>query len=98
MIDVVAIRVKAGHGGSGVVSFRRESFVPQGGPDGGDGGRGGNVILAVDRSVDGFGHFRRRRQFKAESGRPGEGGQRHGRRGLDVVIPVPLGTRGRMSW
>src|SRR3990172_8174205 len=93
LIDKVSIRAEAGHGGAGIVSFRRERYLPRGGPDGGDGGRGGDVLLAVDRSVDGFGHFRRKRQFKAESGRPGEGGQRHGRRGQDIRIPVPRGTR-----
>src|SRR5438132_7936017 len=92
MIDSLTIRVRGGGGGAGSVSFRREKFVPRGGPDGGDGGDGGNVILIADRSIRTLKELGRKRVFQAESGKRGEGGKKHGRRGDDLVMKVPLGT------
>ena len=82
----------AGSGGNGVVSFRREKYVPRGGPDGGDGGRGGSVVLVADPGLTTLAGFRRRRMYSADRGRHGEGGKRHGRSGSDLVIAVPVGT------
>src|SRR6058998_2099640 len=92
MIDNVTITVSGGAGGAGSVSFRREKFVPRGGPDGGDGGDGGSIILLADRSVRTLKELGRKRVFQAESGRRGEGGKKHGRRGATLVLKVPLGT------
>lgn len=92
MIDLVDIHVISGAGGNGAVSFRREKFVPRGGPDGGDGGRGGDVILEADLGLTTLAHFRHRRLYKAESGKPGGGGKKHGRNGEDLVLKVPVGT------
>ncbi len=91
-IDRARIAVKAGGGGNGCVAFRREKFVPKGGPSGGDGGRGGNVVLLADPSVNTLLAFRYRRLFKAGRGAHGEGSERAGRSAEDVVIPVPVGT------
>ena len=90
--DRAKINVQAGNGGDGVVSFRREKFVPYGGPDGGDGGRGGSIYIVGDGSVSTLAAFSRRRFFKAPSGANGRGRNRHGAKGADVRIPVPLGT------
>ncbi|MDR0759804.1 MAG: GTPase ObgE [Treponema sp.] len=90
--DEALIEVSSGKGGNGCVSFRREKYVPRGGPDGGDGGRGGDVIFEVRRNLRTLAHLRHKRAFRAENGRDGEGAQRHGRSGSDVVIPVPPGT------
>ncbi len=92
MIDRVEINVGAGNGGSGSASFRREKFVPRGGPDGGDGGDGGSVVLVVDGSARTLKELGRRRTFQAEDGRPGEGGKRHGARGSSLLLKVPPGT------
>jgi GTP-binding protein len=91
-IDTAAIFVAAGDGGNGASSFRREKFVPRGGPDGGDGGRGGSVYLRANPSVSTLLEFSNRRHFKAERGGNGAGAKKHGKAGRDVVIPVPLGT------
>jgi GTP-binding protein len=91
-IDYARIHVKAGEGGNGVVSFRREKFAPLGGPDGGDGGRGGSVYLKAVVGQDTLLDFARRRHFKAERGGNGAGQKMHGKKGQDLVIPVPLGT------
>lgn len=91
-IDEARIWVRAGNGGSGASSFRREKFVPYGGPDGGDGGRGGSVYLVADASMSTLLAFARRRQFKADSGGPGRGKKQHGKAGEDLVIRVPPGT------
>ena len=88
-IDVVAL---GGSGGDGVVSFRHEKFVPLGGPDGGDGGDGGSVYIVADRSVTALNYFRRKRQFKAMSGKSGGKQKKHGAGGDDLVIKVPVGT------
>ena len=84
--------MRAGAGGNGALSFRREAHVPKGGPDGGDGGRGGDVVLRCDDNLRDLQSFRRRAHFRAERGGHGEGGQRHGRDGETLVVPVPPGT------
>lgn len=91
-IDEAKIHVAGGHGGNGCVAFRREKFVPRGGPSGGDGGRGGNVYLESSEHHNTLLKFRYTREFHAERGRHGEGSNRHGQDGEDVVIPVPVGT------
>jgi GTP-binding protein len=92
MIDVVEIVVKAGDGNEGIVSFRREKFVPFGGPDGGDGGNGGSVWIVVDSRLRSLDSFKQRRLFRAASGGVGRGGKRHGRKGADLFLSAPLGT------
>jgi len=88
----VEITVAGGDGRSGVVSFRREKYVPRGGPDGGDGGNGGNVVLVADLSVRTLKEMGRRRMYRAERGQHGEGADRHGRSGEDLLLRVPVGT------
>src|SRR5438270_807463 len=91
-IDQARIFVEAGDGGNGIASFRREKFVPRGGPDGGDGGRGGDVIIRGDRNLNSLSHFRRQERFRGERGGNGGPGKKHGKRGADAIIRVPLGT------
>ena len=91
-IDKVKIYVKAGDGGNGAVSFRREKYVANGGPDGGDGGRGGNIIFTVNPGDNTLLAFRYHRKFVAENGGNGMGGKKHGKNGEDVIISVPPGT------
>ncbi len=91
-IDSVKIYVKAGDGGNGAVSFRREKYVAAGGPDGGDGGRGGDVIFRVDKGSNTLLAFRYKRKFVAESGAPGRGEKFHGKSGEPLVVLVPPGT------
>ncbi len=91
-IDEAIIKVISGKGGDGIVHFRREKFVPRGGPDGGDGGRGGDVILEVKKTMNTLSAFQHRRRYKAEDGRPGGGNNKTGRSGDDLIINVPLGT------
>lgn len=91
-IDEVSIYVKAGDGGRGCLSFRREKYVPKGGPDGGDGGKGGDVILKGQRNLFSLLDFKYKRIFKAQNGKPGSGNNKKGRDGKDLVIKVPLGT------
>jgi GTP-binding protein len=91
--DRARIEVRAGAGGNGALSFRREAHVPKGGPDGGDGGRGGDVILRCDDNLRDLQSFRRRAHFRAERGGHGQGAQRHGRDGEPLVVPVPPGTQ-----
>ena len=86
MIDKVKIYVKAGDGGNGCVSFRREKYVAKGGPDGGDGGRGGNVVFTVDEGVNTLLAFRYRKKFVAENGGDGKGAKFHGKNGEDGTI------------
>jgi len=95
MIDHVELSVVGGLGGSGVMSFRRERFVPHGGPDGGDGGDGGSLILQADTSLSTLWEIGRRRYWRAGRGQHGRGSNRHGRRGEDLVIRVPVGTEVR---
>ena len=91
-IDRARIFVQSGKGGDGMSSFRHEKFVPKGGPNGGDGGQGGNVVLVADRNVNTLGAFRFRRLFQAKPGGKGEGSNKYGRNAEDLVITVPLGT------
>ncbi len=91
-IDEAKIRVKAGDGGNGCVAFRREKFVPRGGPSGGDGGKGGDVIMESSERHNTLVHFRFNPEYKAERGRHGEGSNRTGREGEDVLLKVPVGT------
>ncbi|HEX8162141.1 MAG TPA: GTPase ObgE [Pyrinomonadaceae bacterium] len=92
-IDRVKIKVKAGHGGNGVTAFRREKFVPRGGPSGGDGGKGGDVWLVADSGVNTLLHLRYNPEHSAERGGHGEGSNRSGRAGEDVLVRVPVGTQ-----
>ncbi len=91
-LDRVKIFVKAGSGGDGAATFRREAHVPRGGPDGGDGGRGGSISLRVDAGQTTLADFRHKHHFKAEAGGRGEGSRRHGAAGGDLVLAVPPGT------
>lgn len=91
-VDEVDIHVKAGDGGRGSLSFRREKFVPRGGPDGGDGGKGGSVFLVADPHRNTLVHFRFNPEYAAERGGNGSGANRHGRNGRNLDIPVPVGT------
>ena len=91
-VDEVEIYVEAGRGGNGCVSFRRERYVPRGGPDGGDGGDGGSVIVIARDGVDSLGAVAHRKHWKATSGQPGRGAQCHGASGKDLILRVPAGT------
>ncbi|HEX5714507.1 MAG TPA: GTPase ObgE [Solirubrobacterales bacterium] len=93
MYDKAKIWVEGGAGGNGCVSFRREAHVPRGGPDGGDGGHGGDVVLVCDASKRDLGALKGSKHFRAPRGRNGEGSNRHGARGEELVIPVPAGTQ-----
>ncbi len=94
-VDEALIQVEAGDGGSGCVSFRREKYIPKGGPDGGDGGDGGSVFLVGDANLNTLVDFRHRRRHKAERGQNGRGRNMTGRSGNDTLVRVPLGTRVR---
>ncbi|MCE8002997.1 Obg family GTPase CgtA [Billgrantia ethanolica] len=91
-VDEASIIVEAGRGGNGCLSFRREKYVPKGGPDGGDGGHGGSVYLVGDDALNTLIDFKFQRFYQAESGRPGQGRQMSGRAGSDLVVKVPVGT------
>ncbi len=91
-IDSARIHVKAGDGGNGVISFRREKYVPKGGPDGGDGGRGGSVYIMADRNLTTLLDFRYAPHYKAERGAHGQGSHKSGASGRDIFIKVPCGT------
>jgi GTP-binding protein len=92
-IDRAKIKIKAGDGGNGVTAFRREKFVPRGGPSGGDGGRGGDVWLESDEGLNTLLHLRYNPEHKAERGKHGEGSNRHGKDGENVIVKVPVGTQ-----
>ncbi len=92
-IDNVELTLSSGKGGAGCVSFHTEKFVIKGGPDGGDGGRGGAIWIEVDSNTDTLSHLRGKRHIKAENGRPGEGRKRFGRSGKDTTVVVPPGTQ-----
>ncbi|HUG91352.1 MAG TPA: GTPase ObgE [Planctomycetaceae bacterium] len=91
-IDRVTLHCHAGDGGNGCVSFRREAHVPRGGPDGGDGGHGGSILVRADENVSSLANLVGHKHWKADTGRPGEGSLRTGRSGEDAIIPVPPGT------
>ncbi len=91
-VDQAKIYIKSGDGGNGCVSFRREKYVPNGGPDGGDGGKGGDIIFRVDNDLNTLYDFRHKKHFKARNGEPGKGNRMHGKNSDDLIINVPLGT------
>jgi len=91
-IDEVKIKVTAGSGGNGCVSFRREKYIPFGGPDGGDGGKGGDCLIIADTNLNTLYHLRRKKQLKAIAGKNGQGNNKHGKNGKDLIVNVPLGT------
>jgi GTP-binding protein len=90
--DEALIEVSSGNGGNGCAAFRREKYVPRGGPSGGDGGRGGDVVFQVRRNLRTLAHLRYKQSFKAENGRDGEGRGRYGRGGENVIVPLPPGS------
>lgn len=92
LIDEAVIRIQAGKGGDGIASFRREKYIPKGGPDGGDGGRGGDVIFVVGRETHALAEFATKKVFTAKNGQPGQGKQKTGRGGESLRITVPPGT------
>ncbi|MBA7507315.1 GTPase Obg [subsurface metagenome] len=92
MFDRTEIVVKAGDGGDGVVSFRREKFVPFGGPDGGDGGDGGDIVIMADSSVTSLRIFKQKRLYRAVDGKNGRGKRKHGKKGENLILKVPVGT------
>ena len=91
-VDYVKVYVKSGNGGSGCVSFRREKYIPKGGPDGGDGGKGGDVIIRADNQLHTLLDHRYKKQYIAQNGQPGMGKNMHGKYGADMLIKVPVGT------
>lgn len=91
-IDEAIITVQAGAGGAGSIHFRREKYIPRGGPDGGDGGKGGNIIFRADRSLTTLIDFKYRKRYEAEDGKPGKGQLKKGGAGADVIIHMPIGT------
>ncbi len=92
-VDEARIYVRAGKGGNGIVSFRREKYIPFGGPDGGDGGDGGSVYLVAQEGINTLADFRYNRSYQAESGKAGEGRNKRGSSGADLIVPVPVGTQ-----
>ena len=92
-IDEATIQVKAGHGGRGCVSFRREKFIPKGGPNGGNGGNGGSIYLRASERMLSLYDFRLKRVYNAENGQPGQGSQCDGRKGDDLILDLPIGTQ-----
>ena len=91
-IDKAVIKIKAGDGGNGAVAFHREKYITAGGPDGGDGGKGGDIVFQVDDNLSTLADFKYKRKYKAQSGMDGQGGRRNGRKGEDLIIKVPRGT------
>ena len=91
-VDIAKIKIKAGNGGNGAVTFRREKYVAAGGPDGGDGGRGGNIVFKVDDNLSTLADFRYKRKYVAPNGENGSGGRKNGRGGEDLIIKIPRGT------
>ena len=92
-LDQVKVYIKAGNGGKGSASFRREKFVEYGGPDGGDGGKGGSIILVSERNLNTLIDFRYQQHFKADKGRDGMGKNKTGKSGNDLILKVPIGTQ-----
>ena len=91
-IDEAAIQLIAGSGGNGCLSFRREKFIPKGGPDGGDGGKGGSIFLKADSSLTTLQDFRLQKKYQAKNGSSGEGKNKHGKDASDIILKVPVGT------
>jgi GTPase len=91
-VDLAKIHIAAGKGGNGVISFRREKYVPKGGPDGGNGGRGGSVIFMADPQLSTLLDFRYKNKYQAEDGKAGGTSNMTGRNGVDTIIKVPVGT------
>ena len=91
-IDKAVIKIKAGDGGNGAVAFHREKYITSGGPDGGDGGKGGDIVFMVDDNLSTLADFKYKRKYKAQSGMDGQGGRRNGKKGEDLIIKVPRGT------
>ena len=91
-IDHAQIELQAGKGGAGSISFRREKFIPKGGPDGGNGGRGGNIVIIGDTSLRTLQDFRYKRKYIASNGHPGSSNSKTGKNGDDIKIRIPLGT------
>ena len=91
-VDTVVLQLTAGKGGNGVIAWRREKYIPKGGPAGGDGGHGGSLILVADPQVPSLEHLRNKRIIKADPGMPGEGNNRTGKNGKDLIIKIPMGT------
>ena len=89
-VDLVRIMVRAGRGGNGCISFRREKFVPKGGPDGANGGNGGNIILKAVEGIHTLADFEFEKKFRAEHGEPGQGQKKVGKTGKDLIILVPV--------
>ena len=92
-IDEARIEVIAGAGGNGAASFRREKFIPYGGPDGGDGGRGGSILAEADRNINTLIDFRYTRKYQARRGENGRGSDQYGKGGDDIVLRMPVGTQ-----
>ena len=91
-VDKAKIHIKAGNGGDGAVAFHREKYVASGGPDGGDGGRGGNIVFQVDDNISTLADFRYKRKYKAQNGENGRGSRCNGKKAPDLIIKVPRGT------
>ncbi|MEE0674796.1 MAG: GTPase CgtA, partial [Ruminococcus sp.] len=91
-VDKVKIKIKAGDGGDGAVSFHREKYVAAGGPDGGDGGKGGNIVFLADSNLSTLADFRYKRKYNAPKGENGRGGRCKGKNAEDLIIRVPVGT------
>src|SRR5215210_511941 len=91
-IDEATIEVHAGNGGDGLASFRREKFIPRGGPDGGDGGRGGSVLAEADRNINTLVEYRFARIHRAKNGEGGRGSDCYGKSAADITLAVPVGT------
>ena len=92
-IDETKVYLRAGNGGHGCLSFRREKYLPKGGPDGGDGGTGGDVILVCDENEGDLRRYAFQPHWNAKNGQPGAGRNKHGADGADVILPVPPGTQ-----
>src|SRR5690349_2493758 len=91
-VDRVNVTIKAGNGGDGITSFRREKFQSRGGPDGGDGGDGGDLILCASRNQNTLAAFRYKKRLAAENGQSGSKAKKHGKKGADLIVDVPIGT------
>ena len=91
-VDSASVKARAGSGGNGLVAWRRERWVPKGGPDGGDGGKGGDIVFVADHNLNTLSNFRSRNLIKAEGGKPGHHRRQHGKSGKDTIIKVPIGT------